>query len=262
MWMYGSADAGSVSAGTWPEIPLNFTAAPQNDPGRSFGADKGCLDVDAAAGPISPRRWSELACVAATPSARHELKIERGEASGRLDFLGADQGDVREVRGVFNLEHSLNLGALGGWQLHSDASVGHPTAMLSGFPVDEQTHVAVSRGLPWGINLRLGASVAAQGAFDPRFAPDQNAELAAEFTRSFVLSPTGTAHMFSLKLAQQSSSDRPSGTAQRTTLADFTYAHALYAGKVSADVAYLRAAPIAGPSQNSTRALIRFSHPF
>jgi hypothetical protein len=242
----------------------NFAALPGDRSGRSYGAASGCLGVDgpADAGPSLPSRWGELACSAAAPSTPHELKIDRGAASWRLGISGGDPHNLGEIRSAFSLEHFLTLGPLGGWRLHGDLWLGRPTIVGSGFPIDERTHVWMSRGLPLGWNLRLAANATAQGALDPGAAGEQDSEVAAELTRSFRFAAPEADHKVTLKLAEQDSANRQFGTDQRTTLAGLTYGHALTAGSLSASLTYTHAEPIGSPSQSAARAELKFSHKF
>jgi hypothetical protein len=261
----GRADPTSLITGIPANSAANFAALPANrSGGRSYGAASGCLSVDGTvdAGPSTSRQWGELTCAATTPSAPHELKIDRGEASWLLGILGGDPHNLGEIRSAFSLEHFLALGPLGGWQLHGDVWLGHPSIVSSGFPVDERTHVWMTRGLPLGWNLRLAASATAQGGLDPGVAIEQDSEVAAELTRSFRFAAPEAEHKVMLKLAEQDATNRQFGTDQRTTLAGVTYGHALTAGSLAASLTYTHAEPIGSATQNAARAEVKFSYKF
>jgi hypothetical protein len=242
----------------------NFAAAAGDRSRPSYGAQSGCLgfDVVSGAGPWSPRRWGDLACSTAAPSAPRELKIDRGEASWRLGITGGDERNLGEIRSTFSLDHFLALGLLGGWQLHGDVWVGHPTIAGAGFPIDERTHVSMSRGLPWGFDLRVGASAAAQGGLDPGVAIGQTSEIAAEVSRNFRFAAPETDHRVTLKLAEQSDVNRLYGLDQRTMLLGLTYGHMLAIGSLGATVTYTHVEPFGSPSLNAARAELKFSHSF
>jgi hypothetical protein len=262
MAIAGRADAASPITVTQADATMNFTLPPTDRLRLAYGVDGGCFDIDTASGPAAPRRWGALTCTATAPSTPHELKFDRGEASWRLGILGVDQHNLSEIRSAFSLEHFLALGPLGGWQLHGDVSVGHPTSTGSGLPIDEGTHVSMSRGLPWGCNLRLGASATAQGALDPGVAGEQNSEVAAELSRDFNFDLREADHHVSLKLAEQSAVNRLFGIDQRTMLAGFTYGHALTTGSVAATVTFTHVEPVTGPIQDAARAEMKFSRRF
>jgi hypothetical protein len=264
MAMAGGADAASPITATQADAAMNFTVPPGGRSRPSYGVDSGCLGIDGVSGPgpAAPRRWGQLACGAAAPSAPHELKIDRGEASWRLGILGADQGNLSEIRSAFSLEHFLALGPLGGWQLHGDIWVGHPTLAGSGLPIDERTHVSISRGLPWRCNLRLVASAMAQGALDPGVATEQSSEIAAELSRNFRFAAPEADHRVTLKMAEQSAISRLFGIDQRTTLASLAYGHVLTAGSLAATLTFTRVEPVSGPSQHAARAELKFSRSF
>jgi hypothetical protein len=264
MAMAGGADAASPITATQADAGMNFTVPPGGRSRPSYGIGSGCLGVDAVSGadPAAPRRWGQFACAAAAPSAPHELKIDRGEASWRLGIVGTDEHNISEIRSAFSLEHFLTLGPLGGWQLHGDVWVGHPTIAGSALPIDERTHVSMSRGLPLGCNLRFAASATAQGALDPGVATEQSSEIAAELSRNFRFAAPGVDHRVTLKMAEQSAISRLFGIDQRTTLASLAYGHVLTAGSLAATVTFTRLEPVGGPSQDAARAEVKFSRSF
>jgi hypothetical protein len=259
-----AADTASPSPGTQFNYLANFAAIPDNSTAHAQRIGGGCLDADGVLGAnrAEPRRFGALACSTALPSAPHELKIERGDAALHLSFIGADQHSAGDLRSTLSLEHGLPLGPLGAWQLHGDVLLEHPTLTHFSFIADEQTHLSMSRGLPWGCNLRLGASASAQGAFDPRLADVRNSEIAAELSRSFRLSPTGAPHGMTLTLAEQSAINRWSGVDQRVTLTRVGYAHSLKFGAVAADIAFTRTEPIGLAYQDAARGEIKYSRSF
>jgi hypothetical protein len=262
MAIAGKALAAAAIAVTEADAAMNFTLPPTDRTRFSYGVDGGCFAVDPASGPAASRRWGALTCNTAAQSTPHELKFDHGEVSWRLGILGVDEHNLSEIRSAASLEHVLALGPLGGWRLHGDVWIGHPTIAGAGLPIDESTHISLSRGLLWGCNLKLGASAMAQGALDPGVAAEQNAEIAAELSRSFSVAPSAPDHRVTLKLAEQSTVNRLYGVDQRTTLAVLTYRHALTTGSVGATVTFTRVAPITTSIQNAARAEMTFSRPF
>jgi hypothetical protein len=245
----GPAGATSLTAGA-------------RDSAAVAGAGNPCLAADAMPGadPISSRRFGTLTCAAAGPAAPQELKVDRGAASWRLGALNADAHGVSEVRGTFSLEHFLPLGPLGGWQVHGDVALGRPTLGAIGPAVDEQTHVFMSRSLPWACTLRLAASAVALGALDPGAALRQTSEIAAELSRGFRLAAAAPVHQVTLKIAEQTATDRQAGSDQRALLTSLSYGHTMKAGAVKADIALTRVET--GSAPTAARALVSYSRPF
>jgi hypothetical protein len=247
----GAAGAASLTTGA-------------RDSAAAAVAGNPCLAADAVPGAdrISSRRFGTLTCAAAGPATTQELKLDQGAASWRLGALTADAHRISEVRGTFSLEHFLPLGPLGAWQIHGDVALGRPTLGAVGSAVDEQAHVFMSRSLPWACTLRLAASAIALGTVDPSAALQRSSEIAAELSRGFRLAAAATVHQVTLKFAEQSASDRQSGSDQTTLLTSLSYGHAMKVGAVKADIALTRVEAGAAAIQTVTRTMVSYSRPF
>jgi hypothetical protein len=238
------------------DVAVNFaTAADAGAVGAAEG-DLGCLASDAA------RRFDGLACAPVATARPRELKIDRGEASWSLNIIGADQQAVSEVRSRMSVEHVLGLGPLGGWRLHVDVSFGRPTLAGGGVPLDEQTHLSLSIGLPWGCTLRIGASAAAQGALDPGAASTQSSELAAVLSRGFHIQDTNAERRVDLTLAARNAVDRLAGTGQRLDSATLRYAQPLGEGSLAAEIAFTRIEALGAAAQRAARSEIKYARSF
>lgn len=256
MAIAGNGRAASFSP-AWPDgVAVNFATASDDGVLGAAAGDLGCLAPDTA------RRLDGLACAPAATAQPRELKIDRGEASWSLDVVGADQQEVSEVRSLVSIEHVLALGPLAGWHLHVDVSFGRPTLVGGGTPLDEQTHLSLSIGLPWGCTLRIGASAQAQGAFDPGAAPTQNSEIAAVLSRGFHIQDTNAERRVELTLAAQNATDRLAGTAARTNSATLRYTQPLGQGSLAADIVFTRVEAQGVAAQSAARTEVKYAHSF
>ena len=254
--MTANSHAASLAAARSSDIAVNFGAAPDDGVVGAAAGDLGCLALDAA------RRLDGLACAPAATARPRELKIDRGEASWSLNIVGVDQQEVSEVRSLVSIEHVLALGPLAGWHLHVDVSFGRPTLVDGGTPLDEQTHLSLSIGLPWGCTLRIGASAQAEGAFDPGAAPTQNSEIAAVLSRGFHIQDTNTERRVELTLAAQNATDRLAGTAARTDSAILRYTQPLGQGSLAADIVFARVEALGAAAQSAARTEIKYARSF
>lgn len=262
--MSSGTRAAVVEAQAQPEAGVNPAALGDPAAVPPFGSVGGCVKIDRAAGSgrRPPPTFGQLACAAAIAPATRELRIDRAETSWRLGFVGGDERRVGEVRGLFSFEHAVASGPLAGWQLHADILVGRLAGANPDSLIDEQMHVALSRGLPAGWNLRLDAGTTARGALDPAAAIELRSEFAAVLSWRFRLPLSDAEHRFGLRIADQTAANRLSGTEQRTMLSNVEYAHKLDGGSVGADLAFSRTEAAGLRRENSARTRLKFSHRF
>jgi hypothetical protein len=225
----------------------------------------GCTIVDPARVPgWQPRvAIDRPACATpATPASRDLWHIQRDDLAMSLRFAGGAQRGLGLLRGFMSYDHGFDLGPLSAWRFHAEGQLGAASTPQPDMPLEERARFALSPPLFAGWQTRFEAGGVARGIFDPATAPQQHLEFAAQAAHSFALSPRGSVHRVTLRIAREDEQDLIAGTDLQTTRARLLYSHRIAFGSINASIEVARSAPAFATTTTATRLALAYSGRF
>lgn len=227
-----------------------------------------CVSVDPAKAQARPTpagldrpTCASLAAPVAVQGNREIFKVAQADVSVSLGLTGSEQG-FGLMRALASFSHFLNAGPFGGWQFRAEAQVARPPDLETAYLIDERVRLSLTPPQLGGWSLHLDAAAASQGGFDPAEAMARGLNLSADLSRGFLVPGMGQEHRLHLRLSEDRTQDRISGTDQQSAGASLGYTHSLGFGSVGSDLAVIRTQPVGAPAATTMRVEVKFARPF